>query len=65
MLPAAARSRPLGRLAAPCPLESVEVEMVAAFPLIRGRSVFIRSPRSSGAAAAATLGGVVMRFSHS
>ncbi len=63
MLPAAARSRPLGRLAAPCLLESVEIEMVAAFPLIRGRSVFIRSPRdSSAAAAAATLGGVVMRL---
>jgi hypothetical protein len=60
MLPAAARSRPLGLLAAPCRLGSVE--MVAAFPLTRGRSVFIRSPRGSGAAAAATLGGVVMRL---
>lgn len=57
--PAAARSRPLARLAAPCPFESVEVEMVAAFPLIRGRGVFIRSPRGSGAAAAATFGGAV------
>jgi len=43
-------------------LRHVLVEMVAAFPLTRGRSVFIRSPRGSGAAAAATLGSVVMRL---
>jgi hypothetical protein len=58
MLPAAARSRLLGLLAAPYRLESIEI--VAAFPLTRGRIIFIRSPRGSGTTATTTLGGIVI-----